>query len=150
MSLRYRIDVLRLFSKPLKQIQADPQTAPYIRMTIDAAFLRAKDVFPLTAIDHRPEHIEHLHKVSDAFAAVLGCITNDPEVSPSNRALIEQTFIKFGNMACSRREFETLPYDLAKREICAVTTNISPPRRPALQVYEPGDERPREVMVFRR
>src|SRR5271165_6370945 len=133
--LTYRINVLRLFSEPLKRIYADPQTPPSTRKMIDEVLLWGKDVFPFV-IDHRPENISRLRQVSDGFAKVLGHIADDPETPYSIRTLIAHTFVRFGHHARHRPKPRLLSYDPAQSEICAPETKIPPPRRPALQVYQ--------------
>jgi hypothetical protein len=136
----YRLSVLRLlYSEPLKRIHADPRMSRSTREMIDEVLLWRKDVFPF-ALDSQPENICRLRQVSEGFARVLGHIVNDPETPYSVRTLILHAIVRceFGAVAP------------AKGEVCAAAKKISAPRRPALRVYEPGDDRPREVLVFRR
>jgi hypothetical protein len=144
----YRLSVLRLlYSEPLKRIHADPRMSRSTREMIDEVLLWRKDVFPFV-LDSQPENICRLRQVSEGFARVLGHIADDPETPHSIKTVITHTFVRFGHHARHRRAWEPLPP--ATDEVCAAAKKIPPPRRPALRVYEPGDDRPREVLVFRR
>ena len=107
------------------------------------AFIK-KNMFPLS-LTAEHENISRLRELAGVLLGILTDIDKNPEAGQSTPIVIQHSLLMFAYMTRDyQRGQNPMECDRPPSE-----PSLSRPRRPRLQVYERGDERPRAVTVLR-